>query len=145
MRGSPEQETEKPRTSTHPPLRTAAGKALGPGPNRVRVPGLGGDNPGEASYAAFLTQPERKGKGAPIPVFNGEDHACGSLDLTDAEDVAPVAALRRARSTGRPAGAADWLEALERDLGRTLLPSKRGPKPKIVASDQEGLFSAVSP
>ena len=39
-------------------------------------------------------------------------------------------ALRRAETTGRPIGAADWINRLERDLARPLAPRKRGPKPK---------------
>jgi len=39
-------------------------------------------------------------------------------------------ALRRAETIGRPIGEADWLEALEMQTGRVLVPGKRGRKPK---------------
>lgn len=42
--------------------------------------------------------------------------------------------LRRAESTGRPVGNADWLADIERRTGRTLAPQKRGPKPKYFIS-----------
>jgi putative transposase len=39
-------------------------------------------------------------------------------------------ALRRAETTGRPLGAADWLADIERRTGRTLAAQKRGPQGK---------------
>jgi putative transposase len=39
-------------------------------------------------------------------------------------------ALRRAESVNRPIGSSRFLDRLERKLGRTLKPAKRGPKPK---------------
>jgi putative transposase len=39
-------------------------------------------------------------------------------------------ALRQSEKTGRPLGAAAWLKSLEPLTGRSLLPGKRGPKPK---------------
>ena len=39
--------------------------------------------------------------------------------------------LRRAETTGRPIGASDWVEDIERRTGRTLAPQKRGPKPRV--------------
>ena len=39
-------------------------------------------------------------------------------------------ALRRAETIGRPLGDSAFLEALERQTGRTLRPAKRGPKPR---------------
>ena len=57
-----------------------------------------------------------------------------------------VATIRRSRSTGRSVGAKEWLAALERNVGRPMIPAKRGPKPKAAtADDQAELFSAVSP
>ena len=38
--------------------------------------------------------------------------------------------LRRHGRTGRPCGAGDWIEQLERQTGRTLKPRKPGPKPR---------------
>jgi len=40
-------------------------------------------------------------------------------------------ALRRAETTGRPLGDADWMAALEAKTGRSLAPQKRGPKPRV--------------
>jgi len=39
-------------------------------------------------------------------------------------------AMHRHEATGRPLGARSFVEKLEAMLGRTLLPRKRGPKPK---------------
>jgi putative transposase len=36
--------------------------------------------------------------------------------------------LRRAETTGRPVGGEDWLQRLEQDYARSLMPRKRGPK-----------------
>lgn len=40
-------------------------------------------------------------------------------------------ALRNAETTGRPVGARDWVNEVERRTGRTLAPQKRGPKPRV--------------
>ena len=40
--------------------------------------------------------------------------------------------LRRAETIGRPLGSPSFLDKLERKLGRTLKPAKRGPKPATV-------------
>ncbi len=50
-------------------------------------------------------------------------------------------ALRRSETTGRPLGDPDWIADLERRTGRSLLPKKRGPKPK----DKLIAFSKLSP
>jgi hypothetical protein len=42
-------------------------------------------------------------------------------------------------------GAAAWLAALEAETGRALATEKRGPKPRVVAEEQPGQFSTVSP
>jgi len=66
--------------------------------------------------------------------------------LDEEEDAARIAALRRARSTGRPVGAKDWLADLEARTGRPLAAQKRGPKPRAITEDQQvELFSAASP
>lgn len=46
------------------------------------------------------------------------------------EDQQATRALRMAETTGRPLGAADWIERIEQASGRSLAPRKRGPKPK---------------
>jgi putative transposase len=50
--------------------------------------------------------------------------------LAGEEDQQATRVLRMAETTGRPAGAGEWLAELERRTGRTLAPRKRGPKPK---------------
>lgn len=67
----------------------------------------------------------------------------GLLDA--AEDEAAVLAIRRSRTTGRPVGAADWIEALEAATARTLAPARRGPKSKASTEGQGQLFRTVSP
>lgn len=42
------------------------------------------------------------------------------------------AALRKAESIGRPLGSRDWLADMEAQTGLSLIPAKRGPKPKAV-------------
>ena len=48
--------------------------------------------------------------------------------LAAGEDEAMSTRLRRAETIGRPIGGAAFLEGLERDSGRTLIPAKRGRK-----------------
>lgn len=52
------------------------------------------------------------------------DFLAAGLAEEDAE------ALRRGERTGRPLGSVDFVQHLEDQLGRRLLPQKRGPKPK---------------
>ena len=66
--------------------------------------------------------------------------------LNEDEDAPAIEALRLAKSTGRPVGAADWIARLEADTGRPLAPERRGPKPSTRApGDQGDLFRTVSP
>ena len=66
--------------------------------------------------------------------------------LDEPEDAGAVAALRRSRTTGRPAGSEGFMTALEDRLGRILAPAKRGPKPRGAgAAAQADLFLKVSP
>ena len=52
-------------------------------------------------------------------------------DLLDGKpDDAAFIALRRGERIGRPLGAAAFLDAIGRQLGRSVTPGKRGPKPK---------------
>lgn len=60
------------------------------------------------------------------------------------EDEAATERLLRAASIGRPLGDADWLAGVERQLGRTLSPRRRGPKPKVRIGDRD-LISTLSP
>jgi putative transposase len=54
--------------------------------------------------------------------------------LDGAEDQQATRALRRAETTGRPAGGNDWIAQLELASGRQLAPRKRGPKPRDAIS-----------
>ena len=53
------------------------------------------------------------------------------------EDQPATLTLRRSERTGRPAGSADWLVALERSTGRALLPRKPGRKPIVAGAEME--------
>ncbi len=50
----------------------------------------------------------------------------------DFDEAFTYAALRKAETIGRPVGSAAWLEDMARKTGLTLLPRKRGPKPKSI-------------
>ena len=50
------------------------------------------------------------------------------------EDEAMIEQIRKAETTGRPVGAACWLQDMQRLTGRALAPKKRGPKPKSAAN-----------
>jgi putative transposase len=56
------------------------------------------------------------------------------------QETAEFEALRRAESIGRPVGTDDFLTLAETQLGRTLRPGKRGPKPRGGAGGGEGGF-----
>ena len=58
--------------------------------------------------------------------------------LAHPEDEAAMGAVLRSASTGRPAGAAEWLADLEKTTARRLAPEKRGRKPKAVNQRGEG-------
>ena len=63
---------------------------------------------------------------------------CSWLDYLTQDDKRADAVgqqLRRHERTGRPLGDKTFLERLEKLLGRTLLPQKRGPKPKAITPD----------
>jgi hypothetical protein len=61
--------------------------------------------------------------------------------LDEEGDAALVAALRRSRSSGRPAGAGEWQAQIEAKAGRALAPAKRGREPRVASVvDQGSLF-----
>jgi putative transposase len=60
--------------------------------------------------------------------------------LASEPDAAATVALERAATVGRPLGAEAWVRELEHRTGQTLVPRKRGPKPKPAE-----LFSKLSP
>jgi putative transposase len=67
--------------------------------------------------------------------------------LKAAEDEAATRALLNSRTTGRPVGAADWIQGLEAQMGRELAAGRRGPKPGATSPDalSDDLFHTVSP
>ena len=65
--------------------------------------------------------------------------------LAHPEDETAIGAVLRSASTGRPAGAADWLADLERTTARRLARERPGPKPKQPDENEGELFHTVSP
>jgi hypothetical protein len=62
-----------------------------------------------------------------------------------APDVATLAALHGAESTGRPLGSDEFIADLERRLRRSLRPGKRGPRPRATAPGETmPLFPALN-
>jgi REP-associated tyrosine transposase len=61
--------------------------------------------------------------------------------LDEPSDEAAVLALRASSSTGRPAGAPDWVARLEAQAGRRLTPGRRGPKPRPRAEPDQPRLS----
>ena len=54
--------------------------------------------------------------------------------LAAGEDEEMSRRLRRAESTGRPIGSSAFVERLECDSGRALLPGKRGRRPRAISA-----------
>jgi len=78
------------------------------------------------------------------PVLDRVDDFAAFLD--EDADQSAIDALRLAKSTGRPVGAAEWIARLEAETSRVLAPEKRGPKPRARAAEDQGeLFHTVSP
>ncbi len=46
------------------------------------------------------------------------------------EDSAAFKPLRQSETTGRPLGSEEWIDKIEKVIGRTLKPQKRGPRKK---------------
>jgi putative transposase len=67
--------------------------------------------------------------------------------LKAAEDEAATRALLNSRTTGRPVGAADWIEGLEAQTGRERAAGRRGAKPGAKSPDasSDDLFHTLSP
>ena len=55
--------------------------------------------------------------------------------ITSGEEDARFDAIRRSETIGRPIGNDDFLRRAEKQVGRTLKPGKRGPKPGAGAGD----------
>lgn len=64
--------------------------------------------------------------------------------LAAPEDLEAVTALRRSQTTGRPVGAHDWIRRLEASTARTLAPRKRGPKPRVPVSSDDGNVASIA-
>jgi len=64
---------------------------------------------------------------------------------TKFDEDAAFTPLRRAETIGRPIGSEAWIKQLEDQFARPLAPRPRGPKPKLKAVGQGGLFSKLSP
>ncbi|GBE43646.1 transposase IS200 like protein [bacterium BMS3Bbin10] len=54
--------------------------------------------------------------------------------LTAGEDDVKNEEIRKAETVGRPLGNAEWIQDMERLMGRTLTPKKRGPKPRTAGN-----------
>lgn len=62
------------------------------------------------------------------------------------EDEVAIGAVLRSATSGRPAGAAEWLAQLEKATSRQLAKEKPGPKSKVARNpDDGGLFDTLSP
>ena len=60
-------------------------------------------------------------------------------ELGDADEAAEAMAdaIEARLRTGRPLAAEEWIERQELELGRSLAPKKRGPKPKARGDDAD--------
>ncbi len=76
----------------------------------------------------------------PDPLLTGDDPFPGPITdwaawLAEGLDDATCHRLRTATYTGRPCGSLQFIARLEAQLARTLLPQKRGRKPKLTSAD----------
>jgi putative transposase len=120
----------------------AAARYVALNPVRARLAARAEDWPWSSVRAHLAGQDDGVVKVAP-PLDRIDDFAAFLGEPFD-ED-ATYSALRRAETIGRPLGAEDWIERLEREHGRTLAPRKRGRKAREDAGAEHGLFSKPSP
>ena len=73
------------------------------------------------------------------PVVQCEYQAAAGAEVERRYDDA-VKALRSSQATGRPLGTVDFVDDLERRLGRPLAPRTRGRKAQADAADQQSLL-----
>ena len=95
-------------------------------PVRARLARRAQDYPWSSAAAHLAGQDDRLVKTGPLLAL--VDDWAEFLD--DGLDTSAAEALRRHERSGRPLGGESFLAALERRLGRTLAPQRRGPKPK---------------
>jgi putative transposase len=96
-------------------------------PVRARLARRAQDYPWSSAAAHLAGQDDRLVKTGPLLAL--VDDWAEFLD--DGLDASAAEALRRHERSGRPLGGGSFLAALERRLGRTLAPQRRGPKPKL--------------
>jgi putative transposase len=112
-------------------------------PVRARLVARAEDWPWSSARAHFAGRDD--GVVAVLPVLERVGDFAAFLDRPFDEDAA-FAPLRRAETVGRPLGAQEWIRRLEREYQRTLLPAKRGPKPRERNDPkQNDLFGKLSP
>ncbi len=96
-------------------------------PVRARLARRAQDYPWSSAAAHLAGQDDRLVKTGPLLALVDD----WAEFLEDGLEASAAEALRRHERTGRPLGGEPFLAALERRLGRTLAPQKRGPKPKL--------------
>jgi putative transposase len=84
------------------------------------------DYPWSSAAAHLAGQDDRRVKTGPLLALVDD----WAEFLEDGLEASAAEALRRHERSGRPLGGESFLAALERRLGRTLAPQRRGPKPK---------------
>lgn len=75
------------------------------------------------------------------PVLDRQPRFADLIDARNDDDPQLFRALRLAEMSGRPAGTADFVAALERRLGRTITPRPRGRPAKTTAAPTGDLFA----
>jgi putative transposase len=129
-------------TAMDGPHLYAAGRYVALNPVRAGLVERAADWPWSSARAHLGGQDDGVVTVAPILDLAGDFAAY----LDEAEDVDRIGAIRHSRTTGRPVGAPEWLQALEALTQRALAPRKRGRKPKTDADvDRLDLFHTVSP
>ena len=98
-------------------------------PVRARLVSRPQDWPWSSVRAHFSGRDDHVVKVAPVLERIGDFRAFLAEELDEAFT---YAALRKAESLGRPLGSREWLSAMEAQTGLSLIPAKRGPKPKAV-------------
>ena len=104
----------------------AASRYVALNPVRARLADRAEDWPWSSARAHIAGADDRLVEVAPLLDRFGDFASF----LGTAEDQQATRALRQSETTGRPLGSAAWLEELEARSGRSLLPKKRGPKPR---------------
>ncbi len=85
------------------------------------------DYPWSSAAAHLAAQDDRLAKTGPLLALVDD----WAEFLEDGLEASAAEALRRHERSGRPLGGEPFLAALERRLGRSLAPQRRGPKPKL--------------